>query len=189
MRQSILALDLGVACGWAFGHVGDPCPAADVFPLAHPEIGGIMSLALDRLETLFERHKPDVLAIEDALPQRNNNHDRTARITLGLHAIADMVGVEHGLSIGDGTIMRPSVNRVRAQVCGRAYLTKLEASVRPRVTVKKMIVDPWLAKMRWDIVDDHNARDAAVLWAYCESVLRRDALIARAQKRSAPAPA
>ena len=185
----VLALDLGLNLGFAVGCVGAPSPEADILTLNGgvndkkrlPEIGSLMNQALNGLEDLFDKYQPDYLGVEDAIPQRDNNHDRTARITLGLHALTDMVAHQHGMTIANGRLIRPSVDRVRKQVCGRARRTPLERAAKPKITVKQCIVDPFIARVGWQIIDDHNARDAAVLWAYCSAHIRRDQLLKNAR--------
>ena len=121
--------------------------------------GEVFNAFINVLHDAIDRFKPVVIGVEDAIPQKHNRA-HTARLTLGLHAITDMVAVQERIKL-----VRPSVDRIRSAVVGRCRLTPLERAIRPRVTVKDIIVEPWIQARGWDI-DNHNSRDAALGWAY-----------------------
>src|SRR5690348_13691397 len=126
--SKILFLDIATKCGWAVGRPGDPIPIWGVWLMPEGSYGTIFNAFQNVLEDAIAQHEPTVVGIEDAIPQRDN-FQHTARLTLGLHAIADLVCHQAGIAQ-----QRPSVGRIRSAVIGRSRLTELEKAIRPRVT-------------------------------------------------------
>ena len=165
--NGVLFLDLSKHVGWAFGRSADVVPAWGVKDL--PEKGGyghVLNALMNTLEDLLDEHQPSKVGIEDIISQRMNSA-YTARLTAGIHAIADLVCYQRQPSIEPE---RVGADRIRSAVIGRCRLTALERAVRPKLTVKDMIVEPWIEARGWAEIDDHNARDAAVGFAYMMGV-------------------
>ena len=159
--SGILFLDLSKHVGWAFGRSADAVPLWGVKDL--PESGGyghVFNSLMNTLEDLLEEHQPTRVGVEDIISQRHNS-TYTARLTAGLHAVTDLVCYQAGI-----TPERVNVDRIRKTVIGRARLTALEKTARPKLTVKSEIVEPWIEHYGWGDISDHNARDAAVGFAY-----------------------
>lgn len=161
----ILFLDLSKHVGWAFGGSADVVPLWGCVEL--PEKGGyghVFNALQNGLEDLLEALQPARVGIEDIISQRMNSA-YTARLTNGIHAIADLVCYQHEI-----TPERVGVDKIRTAVIGRARLTKLEMAAKPKLTVKTQIVAPWIEAWGWGSIADHNARDAAVGLAYLTGV-------------------
>jgi hypothetical protein len=165
----VLFLDLSKHIGWVYGH-----PADNAVPLwggigapAEGSYGHVFNALMNALDDLLERHKPARVGIEDMITQRHNS-TRTARLTPGIHAIADVVCYLHEIEPE-----RVGVDRIRSAVIGRCRLTPLEKAVRPKLTVKTAIVEPWIAAHGWGEITSNDARDAAVGFAYLTGVRAR----------------
>ena len=158
----VLFLDLSQSVGFVYGHEADnSVPIWGVRKL--PSEGGyghIFNSLMNTLEDLLDEHQPARVGIEDIISQRHNS-TYTARLTTGLHAVADLVLYQRKISPE-----RISVDRIRTAVIGRCRLTALERAVRPKLTVKSQIVEPWIEVHGWSEIADHNSRDAAVGLAY-----------------------
>lgn len=162
-----LFLDLSKHVGWSYGHSADVVPLWGVKHL--PDKGGyghVFNALMNTLEDLLEAHQPARVGIEDIISQRMNSA-HIARLTAGIHAIADLVCYQREPSIEPE---RVGVDRIRTAVIGRCRLTALERAVKPKLTVKQMIVEPWIEARGWEEISDHNARDAAVGFAYMMGV-------------------
>lgn len=162
----ILFLDLSKSVGFVVGHGADNAvPLWGVRQL--PETGGyghVFNALQNTLEDLLAEHQPARVGIEDIISQRMNSA-YTARLTAGIHAIADLVCYQHEIEPE-----RVSVDRIRTAVIGRCRLTALERAIRPKLSVKSQIVEPWIAAHGWGEIEDHNAKDAAVGFAYLTGV-------------------
>ena len=168
MRQGgILCLDLaGMATGWAYGHPGDAAPSWGVWRperrVGEPDIGRgqkghVLETALD---DIIEDRRPVGIFYEAPLAADQQGNTDTAFILIGLAMIVEATADRWRIPVksrGSGTY--------RSAVIGRSQLTEEERQVRPKLTVKTAIVAPWIASMGWDITD-HNAADAAVIFAY-----------------------
>ena len=158
----VLFLDLSTQIGWVYGHPADDAvPLWDVKKLPEGrDYGYIFNSVQNYIEDLLGEHQPAKVGIEDMIPQRNNNV-HTARLTGGIHAIVDLVCFQNEIEA-----VRVHVSRMRAAVIGRAQLTPLEKAVRPRLSVKTQIVEPWCISRGWGAITSHDARDAAIGFAY-----------------------
>lgn len=155
-------LDLSKHVGWVYGH-----PADNAVPLwgvrdlpAEGSYGHIFNALHNTLEDLLDEHQPARVGIEDMIVQKHNP-GHVARLTAGIHAVADLVFYQ-----ADIVPERVNVDRIRAAVCGRARLTALERTVRPKLNVKDVIVEPWCRRHGWGEIESHDARDAAAGFAY-----------------------
>lgn len=163
--NGVLFLDLSKHVGWAFGVSPDVVPLWGGKDL--PDEGGyghVFNAFMNALEDLLDEHKPSRVGIEDIISQRHNS-TYTARLTAGLHAIADLVCYQNDIQPE-----RVSVDRIRSAVIGRCRLTALERAVRPKLTVKTQIVEPWINAHGWGEIASHDARDAAVGFAYLTGI-------------------
>ena len=155
----ILFLDLSTSVGWAYGRAGDSMPQWGVWQLPG-EMG--TDEILNSFENIFldalDEMNPVRVGVEAPIPQRDNNV-RTAEITYGLHTLVRVRCLQAGLPLS-----RPTADRIRAAVAGRAKRTEAEKTAK--ISVKNAIVLPWCVSMGWEAITDHNARDAAAGWAY-----------------------
>jgi hypothetical protein len=159
--NGILFLDLSKHLGWAFGRSAEAVPLWGVREL--PDEGGYgyqFNACMNTLEDLLDEHRPARVGIEDIISQRHNS-TYTARLTAGLHAVADLVCYQNDIQPE-----RVSADRIRSAVIGRCRLTALERAIRPKLTVKDVIVEPWCRAHGWGEITSHDARDAAVGLAY-----------------------
>lgn len=111
---------------------------------------------------LIDAHEPDVVGVEDAINQ-GSNRAWAARLTLGLHAILDLACIQSGVPLE-----RVSVDRIRTAVIGRCRVTALERAAK--LKVKEAVVLPWVEQRGWGAITSHDARDAAVGFAYLAGV-------------------
>jgi hypothetical protein len=151
--------------GWVFGHSPHVVPLWGVKEL--PDEGGyghVFNALQNALEDLLTEHRPARVGIEDIISQRMNSA-YTARLTAGLHAIADLVCYQNDIKPE-----RVGVDRIRSAVIGRCRLTALERAVQPKLTVKNVIVEPWCRAHGWGEIASHDARDAAVGFAYLTGI-------------------
>jgi hypothetical protein len=161
----VLFLDLSKHVGWVYGHPADNAvPQWGVRDLPEGGYGHVFNALMNTLEDLLRFHKPARVGVEDIISQRHNS-TYTNRLTNGLHAITDLVCYQAEI-----TPERVSVDRIRRMVIGRCRLTALEKAAKPKLTVKSQIVEPWIEAHGWSEIDDHNARDAAVGFAYLTGV-------------------
>lgn len=161
----ILFLDLSTHVGWVYGHPADNVvPLWGCLDLPEGGYGHVFNSLMNALEDLLDAHQPARVGIEDIISQRHNS-TYTARLTAGLHAVTDLVCYQADLNLE-----RVSVDHIRKTVIGRARLTALEKAVKPKLTVKSQIVEPWIEAHGWGEIEDHNSRDAAVGFAYLTGV-------------------
>lgn len=111
---------------------------------------------------LIAEHRPAVVGVEDAIAQ-GNNRMWSARLTLGLHAVLDLVCVQHEVRL-----QRESVDRLRTAVIGRCRVTALERQAG--LKVKEAVVEPWIKQHGWGEITSHDARDAAIGFAYLAGI-------------------
>lgn len=162
-QGGVLFLDLGLQTGWVYGLPGDPVPEWGFWELPEGTYAQRFNAFVNVLEDAIRLRKPKLIGIEEMIPQKHNKH-HIARITGGLHALADLVCLWE-----DVPSKRIHELTLRSAVCGRSRLTTLEKTIRPKVTVKSEIVLPWIQSKGWEITN-HNAADAAVGWAYLTGI-------------------
>lgn len=158
----VLFLDLSKHVGWVYGHPADNAvPLWGVRELPDGrDYGFIFNSVHNAIDDLLDEHQPTLVGIEDIIPQRNNNV-HTARLTGGIHAIVDLALYQREI-----IPQREHVDHLRSAVIGRCRLSALEKAVRPRLSVKTQIVEPWCRAHGWGEIDSHDARDAAIGFAY-----------------------
>jgi hypothetical protein len=158
-------LDLSKHVGWVYGHPADHAvPLWGVKHLPEGGYGHVFNALMNTLEDLLEAHQPARVGIEDIISQRHNSA-YTARLTNGLHAITDLVCYQAGIQPE-----RVSVDKIRKTVIGRSRLTALEKAARPKLTIKSQVVEPWITAWGWGEIESHDARDAAVGFAYLSGI-------------------
>lgn len=160
MPSGVLALDISLSTGWCFGearHI-EAGPLWGVWMLpTNGDLGRRLVAFENELADAIHLHQPLVVAIEAPLIGGKGSAD-TARLLLCLAGIAEATAYRW-----DRKYSECHVDTLRAEVCGRCRLTELES--RAGLHVKEAIVQPWVTRMGWGI-SEHNARDAAVVWAH-----------------------
>lgn len=159
MNRKVLFLDLAKSIGFAVGRAGgNAVPEWGVIEIPEGTYGVRFNAAYNALCDLIDAHHPDVVGVEDAIAQ-GHNRMWAARLTLGLHAILDLVCTQSEVDL-----QRVSVDRIRTAVIGRCRVTALERAAG--LKVKEAVVLPWIEQRGWGEITSHDARDAAVGFAY-----------------------
>lgn len=181
--EGILALDVALTVGFAYGHKEMDAPDWGVWVLpGHICRGAAIAALEEKLEEFIEAQQPALIAYEAPLPPNLQTDASSAFILLSLAGAVEASASRYGVRV----ISRSSTT-YRTAVIGRARLTDEEKRLRhPRLSVKTAIVAPWVKAQGWDI-SDHNAADAAVVWAY--EVGRRHPGFGRRGASAAAAPA
>jgi hypothetical protein len=157
----ILCLDLSTETGWAYGHPGDPAPSWGVWKLPKHISRGAVGLAFENeFEGMLEAQKPVRVVYEAPLPPNLQSNADAGFFTIGLAFTTEACAARWEIPV-----FSRSSQTFRNAVIGRVYLTDEEKRAKPRLSVKTAIVAPWIAAQGWQITD-HNAADAAVVWAY-----------------------
>jgi hypothetical protein len=158
----ILALDLGVRTGFAYGAAGSRTLASGAVALKKPDEH--RSVAFSNLiawcDERFRADRPDLVVKEAPLPLQAfkslGNAAFTVRVTHGLHAIIEGVCVRFGVEceeIADATVRKHFIGRAN---CGNRAATK--AAVVQRCQL--------LGYMPKDCADDNRADACATFdWA------------------------
>jgi hypothetical protein len=162
----VLWLDLGGAFGWAYGHAGET-PLAGVYdlPSLTTGIGRRCGAFENALLELLGQFRPTFVGIEAHMPAKHQKSEAAAVSAIGLYAVASVACWRN-----DVRSETRAVDTVRSSVIGRCRLTEQERAAK--LDVKDAIVRPWIDHMGWKI-HDHNARDAAVGWAYDTGIRAR----------------
>lgn len=161
----VLTWDLSTHVGFVYGHEANVVPVWGLREL--PETGGyghVFNALLNTLDDLIQEYRPSRIGIEDIISQRHNS-SYTARLTAGIHAIADLA-----CYLAEIKPERVHVDRARTAVIGRCRLNPLEKAVRPKLNVKSQIVEPWIIAHGWQAIESPDARDAAVIFAFLTGV-------------------
>lgn len=159
----ILFLDLAKSVGFVAGFPGgNAVPEWGVLAIPDGTYGVRFNAAYNGLVDLIRDHDPALVGVEDAIAQ-GNNRMWAARLTLGLHAILDLVCTQCEVPLE-----RVSVDRVRTAVIGRCRVTAIERGAG--LKVKEAVVEPWINQRGWGEITSHDARDAAIGFAYLAGV-------------------
>jgi len=157
--SGVLFLDLSKHVGWAYGANPDVQPLWGVWRLPTGfELGRIFAAFENELLGALDTLQPRLVGMEAPLSANQQTDAFTAELQIGLAAIAECACYRW-----EKPLMRRSSGTIRSAVIGRARRT--DAERQARLDVKKAIVEPWCVARGWTITD-HNARDAAVGWAY-----------------------
>lgn len=157
--KKVLFFDLAARIGFCAGRAGEnTMPEWGVIQIPDGTYGVRFNAAHNAFCDLIDKHKPDVVGVEDAISQ-GGNRAWAARLTLGLHAILDLVCVQSEVDL-----QRVSVDRIRTAVIGRCRVTALERQAK--LKVKEAVVLPWIMRQGWGEITSHDSRDAAVGFAY-----------------------
>lgn len=155
-----LGLDLSPTLGWCLGRPGDtPRWGSVILPKADGH-GAVCAAFEDWLDEFLENERPDTVAYEAPLPPNLQGDRESCIYNFGLTFAAE--GCCHRLGIRP---LNHSLDTLRGAVIGRTKLTAAEKAIRPRPSVKTLIVEPWVRAQGWDITHP-DARDAAVVWGY-----------------------
>lgn len=161
MAGPILCLDISTVTGVAWGSPGDAAPDWRVWKLPKHISRGAVGMAFENeLDKALDELKPCRLVYEAPLPPNLQSDAEGGFFTIGLALMAEACAARWEVPV----ISRSS-QTFRKAVIGRVHLSDEEKRMRPRPTVKSLIVRPWIEGQGWDI-PDHNACDAAVIWAY-----------------------
>lgn len=155
-----LGLDLSPTLGWCLGRPGDVPRWGSVILRKELGHGAVCAGFEDWFDTFLEEEKPETVAYEAPLPPNLQGDRESCIYNYGLTFAAE--GCCHRIGIKS---INHSLDTLRGAVIGRTKLTVAEKAIRPRPSVKTLIVAPWVASMGWDITHP-DARDAAVVWAY-----------------------
>jgi len=154
----ILWLDLGGGFGWAYGHAGDePITGAYDLPPAD-RVGERAGRFENALLELFGDFRPRFVGVEAHMAAKAQKSEAAAVSAIGLWVMTAAACWRNDLPC-----VPRSVSTVRCAVIGRDRLTPEEKAAK--LTVKEAIVEPWIKGMGWRVFN-HNARDAAVGWAF-----------------------
>lgn len=153
----VLALDLATTTGVAVGRVGDtPKCFSYRFASKGASKPAIFGKALQWCIAFLREHKPDVIAIEAALPStfiRGRTNKNTNDVLVGLIAIVEAVAYARGIY----KIHEHSVSQVRSHFIDTNVCARDEAKM---YTIRKCRSLGWL-----EAADD-DAADAAAIWSY-----------------------
>lgn len=149
----ILTLDLSLTTGWAYGLASMGRPVCGVWKLPGGGDNGRTYTALGNiLADAIHLHQPALVVMEAPLIKQQTS----ARLLLGLAA-----HVESTCYRWEVPCREQSVMTVRKLVLGRGMFPKGMA---------KAAVLAWCAEKAWPVQDD-NAADACVLWAYARQTM------------------
>lgn len=152
----ILALDLSLSTGWAYGCAEDASPVSGYWVLPPTARGlGACYVALENeLEDAIHLHRPALVAVEAPLVWKRQT---SAELLLGLANIAEACCWRW-----DVECRKQSVESVRTAVIGTSRFPKGEA--------KTYVLD-WCRRRGWDLDNDDEA-DARVLWQHNATLIR-----------------
>lgn len=158
--RKVLALDLSPVVGWCYGAVGCvPLWGALKLPKEAGH-GAVCAGFEDWLDQFLENERPDLVSYEAPLAPNLQGDRESCIYNFGLTFACEGSCWRAGVKVTSH-----SLETLRGAVIGRTKLTPSEKAIRPRVSVKTQIVEPWARSMGWNI-SEANARDAAVVLAY-----------------------
>lgn len=164
-RGGILWLDLGGGFGFAYGHPGD-------VPLAgHYELPPMDDFARrcgyfeNALIDLLASYQPSMVGVEAYMAAKRQKSEAAALSALSLYTLTATACWRASIRC-----LPRAAATVRTQVIGRCHMTDEERAAG--LDVKDAIVRPWVEAQGWNI-PNHNARDAAVGWAYDTGIRAR----------------
>lgn len=153
MAGGVLFLDLAAQVGWAYGREGDSPPLVGAWqlPVAAADPGRFFALFNNALLDALTIHDPEYIGVEARLPAIAQKSEAAAVNAIGLWAILAETAWRW-----ERRLVQRSSGTIRSAVIGRGRFGKGEA---------KDAVEAWCVSQGWNI-PNHNARDAAVGWAY-----------------------
>lgn len=161
IANSILFLDLATSTGWAYGVAGQK-PISGSFKVGRGGYGpGQLGVWLRDFRR--EHGIPDLIGIEKWLPLRAAVNDRAVEVALRLNGAAHCMAAIYGVPVAE-----PTVQAIRAAVCGRASAGSREETKAMVVATMKL-----LKLMPADAKDDDDRADALAGWSWCEAVYGR----------------
>lgn len=161
-RGGILALDISLMTGVAYGGVRDTAPDFDRWPIR----GGIADMAeawidlQNKLEDFCELQRPSLIVYAAPFAKQQTS----ARLGLGLAAHAESSGKRMGIMVREAR-----EDKARKEILGRAQFG--ERDIRGKIIkgtgskAAKETALGWCRSKGW-MVPDHNAADACVIWEW-----------------------
>lgn len=148
-RRGILACDLSLKVGWAFGLETDKAPRCGVWLLpSSADLGRRYAALGNELADALALHQPRLVVFEAALAHKRQT---SARLLMGLAAHAESTCWRWDVECREA-----DVQTIRKAVLGRGTFPKGEA---------KPAVMAWCTSQGWAFPDD-NAADALCLWQF-----------------------
>lgn len=161
VRQGgIFALDLSGIVGWAYGHAGqNASPEFGTWRLPEgPRLGPKYVGYENELIAALEKFKPKLVVMEAPLPSMRQGSTNVARQQFGLAAYTEGECCRARIQLRE-----QAASTVRKAVMGQGRF--------PTGTAKEHVI-AWCREQGWMVQDD-NAADACVLWAYsCKIALK-----------------
>lgn len=158
-RGGVFWIDAATKVGWAYGMPTWDAPEWGVWQLPDgPDLGRKLVAFDNALCDAFDKYRPSLFGIEAPLPAGGQTNAHTARMLIGMAAVAEVCAYRWEVRY-----VERSSTTVRAAVIGRSRRSDEDKAAG--LDVKDAIVAPWIKAQGWKI-SDHNARDAAVGWAY-----------------------
>jgi Holliday junction resolvasome RuvABC endonuclease subunit len=159
----VLALDLGSTIGWAYGQLEWVEPWTG--HITTPMIGG-QGARFQVLDTelikMIEKWRPAKIAMESPLPPQSQSDTNAALILYGMRAI--VVLLAHGFSIPISSI---SADLARNDLMG---FSRIPGGKKGAI---KDAVMAWVKQRKGWKVWNHNAADAAMIWAWHQRQLTK----------------
>ena len=147
-RRGVLALDLALRVGWAFGLDADAAPHCGVWVLpSAADLGRRYAALGNELADALALHQPRLVLMEAPLVRQDNS----ARLLLGLAAHVESTCYRWGVECREAHSAT-----VRKAVLGRGTF--------PKGTAKAAVL-AFCTEQGWPVPDD-NAADACLVWAY-----------------------
>lgn len=145
--MKVLALDLSLHVGFAVG-LDREKPVHGVWELGRTSaLGRCFSCLAQEIEAAIVAHCIDAIIIEAPLPQQRRDTQQTARLLIGLAAVAEMIAYEREVPITEAF-----PNEARQMVLGTARVTKDG-------------IISWCRSQGWAPISDDDA-DALLLLRY-----------------------
>ena len=147
----ILALDLSLTTGHAYGRLGER-PVWGHWNLGRMAEGGAVYARLeDEIDDAIKIHRPRLIAYEAPLPANRQNQNNVAKLLLGLPAIVELICYRHSIPH-----YFQHAGEARKNVLGKA----------PTGPGLKGVIIDWAKSRSWDVRGQDDAADALLLLAY-----------------------
>ena len=151
----ILALDLSLTTGWAYGVSRANRPSCGLWLLGRMDhLGRVNSGLAQCLEDAISLHQPSLVIFEAPIVKQQT----TARALIYLCGVVELICYERSVDCREA-----AAPTARKLVLGRGSFREERAG--KMVSNNKSVVTEWATAQGWD-PPDHNAADARVLWQY-----------------------
>jgi hypothetical protein len=156
----ILALDLSLSTGWAYGQLGEK-PNWGRWSLGRVAEGGAVFARLeDEIDDAIRLHRPRALIYEAPLPANRQNDNTTAKLLLGLPAVVELIAYRHRIEC-----FWQNAIQARSKVLGKAPRGKSQ-DIKP-------VIMAWAKARGWDTHGQDDAADALLLLVYATVIRDR----------------